>query len=206
MARPREGATEAPIDVPSAPDIAASRLRHPGAPAVKQATTACGASAPRSPIGHSPRTNPEALVPLVPKKSWSDAAKESNLPSRGPPGPASFEDWRAYRVSPVFAEEWPAGNAGGNERVIQGMRLRGRHDGPRAPCRRPLRPLSRVNCHGRLGQESLPCPRRGAEPRQPHFRACSSPLAVWLACARRIGLAPDHLRCGRRHAARRGAG
>jgi hypothetical protein len=45
----------------------------------------------------------EALVegrkPLI---SSHDAAKESNLPSRGLPGPASFEDWQARHVSPVF--------------------------------------------------------------------------------------------------------
>ena len=36
--------------------------------------------------------------------STNDAAKESNLPSRGLPGPASFEDWMGHqaRAAPVW--------------------------------------------------------------------------------------------------------
>jgi hypothetical protein len=40
---------------------------------------------------------------VMPGKTLSDAAKESNLPSRGLPGPASFEDWQESGESPVIA-------------------------------------------------------------------------------------------------------
>jgi hypothetical protein len=33
-----------------------------------------------------------------PRISGYDAAKESNLPSRGLPGPASFEDWMGHQA------------------------------------------------------------------------------------------------------------
>src|SRR5581483_7047038 len=52
-----------------------------------------------------------------PPISSHDAAKESNLPSRGLPGPASFEDWMGHqaRAAPAFRLRsrpiWPPGGA-----------------------------------------------------------------------------------------------
>src|SRR5579859_5940318 len=49
----------------------------------------------------------------IPGKTSSDAAKESNLPSRGLPGPASFEDWMGHqaRAAPrmILALPFPGG-------------------------------------------------------------------------------------------------
>jgi len=42
--------------------------------------------------------------------SSHDAAKESNLPSRGLPGPASFEDWMGHQAR--AAPELMLGSAG----------------------------------------------------------------------------------------------
>lgn len=47
------------------------------------------------------RDSAESCSPHVARKlsiSRHDAAKESNLPSRGLPGPASFEDWMGHQA------------------------------------------------------------------------------------------------------------
>jgi hypothetical protein len=66
----------------------------------------------------------------------SDAAKESNLPSRGLPGPASFEDWMGHQ-----ARAAPALMLRRDVRLASTSRLVAPN-----PRRRPLRHDTRLYC------------------------------------------------------------
>ena len=59
--------------------------------------------------------------------SSDDAAKESNLPSRGLPGPASFEDWMGHqaRAAPLL--------------IVRGLKASGRARPDRAGPTNPAR-------------------------------------------------------------------